>query len=338
MSSSETTIISPNNHSLNERNVESKEDNYRRDSFDDRFCDDLCEDILQYLSLENKLRLQCVSKQFQRTVFQRQDDLYINMSPEEHIFYLNNRFSIRRDHNYYYIEDQSLHSFKALLKKCPNITSIQLERQEPEKFNQVFRLIIENCNNLSEVIVENDINDSNFEEFHRKFGPKIKYLRSLREPFDLNLFPNIKKLRINNVHDESIAQLKLAKPKLKDLHFGFEKGQGEENILHKIVDIIPKLKHLKVYFLTEDDISFHKSLKNISNLKHLIHFECIELKKTNERFFYLLKQMAKNCRNLKSIFCFFKNDVQNSDIKQFLSQMIAFPALKRLNLITYCDD
>ena len=41
---------------------ESKEDNYRRDSFEDQFCDDLCEDILQYLSLEDKLRLQCVSK------------------------------------------------------------------------------------------------------------------------------------------------------------------------------------------------------------------------------------------------------------------------------------
>ena len=48
---------------------ESKEDNYRKDSFEDRFCDDLCEDILQYLSLKDKLRLEFVSKQFQRTVF-----------------------------------------------------------------------------------------------------------------------------------------------------------------------------------------------------------------------------------------------------------------------------
>ena len=64
---------SQNSHSLNAR----KEDNYRRDSFEDRFCDDLCEDILQYLSLEGKFKLECVSKQFQRTVFQRQYELYI---------------------------------------------------------------------------------------------------------------------------------------------------------------------------------------------------------------------------------------------------------------------
>ena len=85
MSSSETTSVSQNNNSLNERNVESEEDNYRRDSFCDHFWDDLCEDILQYLSLEDKLRLQCVSKQFLRTVFNRQYKLYISVSREHSI-------------------------------------------------------------------------------------------------------------------------------------------------------------------------------------------------------------------------------------------------------------
>ena len=70
MSSSETTSVSQISHSLNEIKIESKEDNYRRDSFDNRFCDDLCEDILQYLPLKDRFRLQCVSKQFQTTVFQ----------------------------------------------------------------------------------------------------------------------------------------------------------------------------------------------------------------------------------------------------------------------------
>ena len=52
---------------------------YRRDSFSDRVCDDLSEVILQYLSLKDKLRLECVSKQFQRTVFQRNYD-YLTIS------------------------------------------------------------------------------------------------------------------------------------------------------------------------------------------------------------------------------------------------------------------
>ena len=52
-----------------------------RDSFSDRVCDDLSEVILQYLSLEDKLRLECVSKQFRRTVFQRQYQLIIGGIP-----------------------------------------------------------------------------------------------------------------------------------------------------------------------------------------------------------------------------------------------------------------
>ena len=74
---------SQNSHSFSDcfhHKIQLKEDNYRRDSFDDRFCDDLCEEILQYLSLEDKLRLECVSKQFQRTIFQRQYELYVHMN------------------------------------------------------------------------------------------------------------------------------------------------------------------------------------------------------------------------------------------------------------------
>ena len=162
---------SQNSHSFSDcflNKFESKEDNYRRDSFSDRFCDDLCEDILQYLSLKEKLRLECVSKQFQRTVFQRQYELYFYMwSSEEFRNCLDYKkeYSIKGVDDYYYIEDQSLDSFKSLLKKCPNITSIQLDGdnfRNPEKVNQVFRLIIENCNNLSEVIVLGYLYDFKF--------------------------------------------------------------------------------------------------------------------------------------------------------------------------------
>ena len=80
MSSSESTTVSQISHSLNEIKIESKEDNYRRDSFDDRFCDDLCEDILQYLAIKDKLRLECVSKQFQRTVTKKVYELDLDDS------------------------------------------------------------------------------------------------------------------------------------------------------------------------------------------------------------------------------------------------------------------
>ena len=332
MSSSETRSVSPNNLSLNER----KEDNYRRDTFEDCFCDDLCEEILQYLSLEDKLKLEGVSKQFQRTVFKRQNELYIKIEdPKEHKSYLKNKdFKISRNFIYYYIEDQSLDSFEALLKKCPNITSIQLYESDncgnynTKKFNQFFQLIIENCDNLSETDFLDQMNDSIFEEFHRKFGPKMKNLRLVRRLSDLNKFPNIEKVEISEFMRESIiafsiAQLNLAKLKRLEIRI----KQGQDNLLQTVIDTFPTLKSLNIYIGSEDENTIYKPLKNISNLKHLIHFYWIG----NKPIFGLLKQMANNCQNLKRIISIFEIETK-TDINQLLSQLKAFPDLKRLQL------
>ena len=320
---------------------QSKEVNYRRDLLSDRFCDDLCEDILQYLPLKNKLRLQCVSKQFQRTVFQRQNELYLNVcDPEEHKSYIINKTHRKRYQNYYYIEDQSMDSFKALLKKCPNITSIEFsDNYMFHEIHEVFRLIIENCNNLSEIIGLYDIIGSNFEEFHQKFAQKIKCLRFERKLIDLNLFPNIEKIILfrHPFHtdtfnvDSIIPRLNLAK--LKKLEIDLREGQ--EKVLQTFIDKFPKLTHLCVDFKSDDKNAIYNSLKNISKLKHLIHF------KLNTRFIYyrfygLLKQMANNCKNLKSIDCRSKIN-QNSDLRQLLSQLKAF-SLKRLNLCLFFEE
>ena len=83
-----------------------------RQSFSDRICDDLCEEILQYLSLEDKLKFEGVSKQFQRTIFEKHYELTIDTY----------------NGYYLYIEDIfiDMKSLKVLLKKCPNITSIEM--------------------------------------------------------------------------------------------------------------------------------------------------------------------------------------------------------------------
>ena len=305
--------------------IQLKEDNYRRDSFDDRFCDDLCEEILQYLSLEDKLRLECVSKQFQRTVFQRQYELYINVRQR---IYLSNRFT--DDYNHV-IEVQTFDSIKVLLKKCPNITSILCDgRQVDDKLNEVFQLIIENCNNLSKITLIWDINESNLEEFQRKFGPKIKTFGFFEQHFDLNRFPNIEKALIAYLFDDSmIAKNKLAK--LKKLETVFDEDQ--EPTLQTIIENFPTLTHLSIDLESRDENVIYKSLKYISNLKHLIYFRFHnEITKIDNRFSDLLKQMANNCQNLKSIdYRIIIND-RNSDIRQLLSQMKTFPALKRLNM------
>ena len=117
-------------------------------SFSDRICDDLCEEILQYLSLEDKLKLEGVSKQFQRTIFQKQYELTIET--DNHI---PNR-KVKKKFKDLYIENTfiDLRSLGRLLKKCPNIRSIELKEAEEEcYYNEVFKLITKYCNNLREI-------------------------------------------------------------------------------------------------------------------------------------------------------------------------------------------
>ena len=341
---------SKNSHSFSDclvNKFESKEDNYRRDSFDDRFCDDLCEDVLQYLSLEDKLRLECVSKQFQRTVFQRQYELNINTNGQrDHKNYLKNKeFRNGEDFNYYYIEDQSMDSFKDLLKKCPNITSIEMmgdfgDYRKPDDINAVFQLIIENCNNLKEINFLKDINDSNLKEFHQKFGLKLKCLRyfwASRILIELNRFPNIEKFIIFSEQSFNAMFPELNLAKLKKLRIIIY--TGHEHMLQTVIDKFPKLTHFKIVSNSSNENAIYKSLKNISNLKHLIHLECIGINnnfgENNNGFCCLLKQMANNCQNLKSIECPFYIDDTNSGVRQLLSQLKAIP-LKRLKFWFYC--
>ena len=189
---------------------------------------------------------------------------------------------------------------------------------------------MKNCNNLSEINLLDDINDNNFEEFYRKFGPKIKYLPSFRKLNELNDFPNIEKIRISHVTDDSIiAQLKLAKLKVLEI----ELGQGQENMLQTFIDTFPTLTHFSVSIDSGDENMIYESLKNISNLKHLIHFGFpFQLAINNKQFCDLLNQMSTILQNLKSIDCCFVFIDKNSEIRKFLSQLIAYPALKRLSL------
>ena len=114
--------------------------------------------------------------------------------------------------------------------------------------------------------------------------------------------------------------------------------EGYEYMLQTVIEAFPTLTYLKVHNASEDENASYESLKNISNLKHLVYFEFdFQFANNNNRFYGFVKQMANNCRNLKSIFFRLTID-QNSDLRQLLSQMKAFP-LKRLKLwLIFADN
>ena len=88
----------------------------------DRFGDDLTEEILQYLTLEDKIRLECVSKQLQRCVFNKQfviEILIRNTDPNE-IKKCKISFSELKNQS-------NEHIFESVLKKFQNITKVCLD-------------------------------------------------------------------------------------------------------------------------------------------------------------------------------------------------------------------
>ena len=309
-----------------------------RQSFSDRICDDLCEEILQYLSLEDKLKLEGVSKQFQRTVLKQHYQL-----PIETLNWVDNR-TVKEEHKYLFIQNIfiDLKSLEILLKKCPNITSILLRESEDEfDYNPVFRLIIKYCKNLRQIYFEEiEISDEIFEEFQRQFGPKIYCLYRLKDANNYNLFSNIKRLYFDEDHNylqEVIPRLKLTKlTKLK-------LDVGREDMVETCVRTFPTLTHFYLdicsddeEILTHNENTIYKSLEFISNLKHLICFGIEALDINNELFCDSLKRMANKCQKLKCFECTLEM-TENSDIIQLLTSIKAFPALKRLLLRLTAD-
>ncbi len=66
-------ISEVNRKSYENNGINSESNHLFRQSFSYRICDDLCEVLLKYLSFEDKIKFECVSKQFQRCVYCKQN-------------------------------------------------------------------------------------------------------------------------------------------------------------------------------------------------------------------------------------------------------------------------
>ncbi len=85
----------------------------RRDSMSDRICDDLCELLLSYLSFEDKIKFECVSKQWQKLIFNKQFILDINVFGSYKKQQFLDKLLIPKNDNKF-----DLKAFESVLKKC----------------------------------------------------------------------------------------------------------------------------------------------------------------------------------------------------------------------------
>ena len=176
---------------------------YRKDSMD-RFGDDLTEEVIQYLTLKDKIRLECVSKQWQRCVFEKQFVLEICKRYQRHnsLKRLFRRIVYRResdeewDSEEYTSNELDVKRLESVLKKCPNITKVNT-REVLE--SEVLSLIGRYCPRIKSMKCYSSIDsDDNVLSYFRMYGHKLEELQIIG--FEdiigdiVKMCPNLKKI------------------------------------------------------------------------------------------------------------------------------------------------
>ena len=251
---------------------------YAKDSMK-RFGDDFTEEILQYLRLEDKARLECVSKQWKRCVFQRQFVIEIEIS-------------------------ESLHEkqVESVLKKCANITTVVLFAR---KKSEVLSLIGRYCPHIrslsywSEFIMDLP--------FLRDYGYKLEELYIQREykriKHFMQLCPNVKRVGFLNGHERYLVFFTKQKefwPKLERIKYEMPINSKNVNQMKIFSDKYKKtMKNIcfDVFQLNAKELNeFIECISSLENLRSLT--VSIATDRINEPIDDCLSLIGRKCTKL----------------------------------------
>ena len=298
---------------------------YAKDSMD-RFGDDLTEEILQYLTFEDKVRLECVSKQWKRCVFQRQFIFEIDFYSHESHNTLNKL--IVKDENHHLNEE----ALESVLKKCPNIKKVKLSYFNVK--SKVMLMFGQYCPHIKSLTHNSKSNV----RFYRKYGHKLEELILLRNrsndeiKHSLKFCPNLKIFFSRNLSvlfDEDKEFL----PKLEQFGENFEIIAEYVNKMQILVNKYSKtMKRLNVEFgkLTEEELK--KCIECISRFQNLRQLELkfYSYPITEQPIDDCLSLIGQKCTKLLKLDLIIINDsIPISD--RFFDVFTHFKTLKNLN-------
>ncbi|CAG2173256.1 unnamed protein product [Oppiella nova] len=128
----------------------------------DRFGDDLCEVLLSFLSLEDRFRCECVSKQWQRVVYETQTDLIISGCDIDPI-----------------PANISHKRFELILKKCANITRIECTAYGYVLTDSMVNSIVKHCRHLNAFLMDccTSVDRKTIDTLFAKFAKQLKTIR-----------------------------------------------------------------------------------------------------------------------------------------------------------------
>ena len=285
----------------------------------------------QYLALDDKLRLECVSQQFQRTIFEKQIDLYIGDDPQNRVKSLQ---GILFDGH----SCLNRGAFETLLKKCSKIRSVLTFGVFDVKwilsFEQIISLLNKYCNHLKRLDYYCfEIKDKISNEFIKKFGSKLVSLPQ-------NWFTNIENLKyLPNIEELSIKDLLPTIPYLLDIEFKNLKKLNIENIYGVSDEIfISVLRHFQRYRLKYLELRYKPYLKETENIEVLTEFSKFEhlvhLRVYTNCYFEDLRVIFQNCTQLKSLITSLSIHSEDcSELKEMMSYLLEIKRFQRFEIL-----
>ena len=284
-----------------------------RNSFEDRIYDDLCEDILQFLPLEDKLRLECVSKLFKRTIFTKMKELTLDYYVDYH-------------------DKIVIDNLKRILNKFKQI-EVKINGW---KEKEVLEVIFNNADNVTmlKIAPYDGIEEECERLMVKRFGSTLKELSfwTFKVESHLRIIQNIEDLTLGyfvpelvDIHFEKLKKFTV-------FYFGFDNDDVDllDKFAVKHSDQITQLNLWARYLDGED--KFRRVIRIVSKFTKLVSFSLglCDFAITEKRFEPELNLLANNCKLIKSLdICY---DCQT------LSSLKVFKQLRRLDVRFDCDS
>ena len=299
--------------------IDSNGRQYSRDSFD-RFGDDLTELILSFMTFEDKIRLECVAKQWRRLVFSKQFAIGISRSntkkTKDSLIGLYRGSTIKRK------------ALKSVLKKCRYISTVALDSSVDSP--QVLSLIGRYCPNIKSFY--NSFNNGKALDFFRIYGHKLEELSLGREYEEIRFCPNLKKVTVTQ---DSILfnNDNLILPKLEYIYSRLQ-FRISSIFVQKMIRFSDKysqtIKTLNVLFenLTEEKLK--TCIEYISRFENLKELKLELNLRTTEPINESIALIGRKCiKLLKFNISFSGNIIINN---QFFDTISEFKAIKKLKI------
>ena len=310
---------------------------YERDSME-KFGDDLTEEVLQYLCFGDKLKFECLSKQWQRLVFNKEmeiDTINIRLSVRKDFIELKNSFIQIFQTEKYRLERNHLIS---VVKKCPNISRVRLQCMSYKDLD----VITNYCRRVTKLTLSQPCDEQTIMSFATKHGMWLQEFGIDLVMFEfpdymkkfLRMCPNIKKINIDRdlehnldiiYESESLKKLEV----IKGLRVDRKDPKGLDILVRKYGT---SLKAIEISFIEMSSDELKSCFAHISRFESL---ESLELK-----FNYDLGEPIDECLKLFAHKCTKLRELRISNNSGLISNSIFFAlselrSLERLEVLIF---